>query len=115
MTHTVPDEGSRLIRSESVPLYRVTDKDGRSISYKTEHKNGVLTITVDADFAVLTGKLSSISTLKAQGVGKLVFVTKSATSTPHLLLPICWKREVQARPTSSPTTARPSHLPSARR
>ena len=42
------------------------------------------TVTVDADFAVLTGKLSGISTLKAQGVEKIVFVTKDATSAFRL-------------------------------
>ena len=49
-----------------------------------ELKDGVLTITVDADFAVLTGKLSGIGTLKAQGVEKIVFVTKDATSAFRL-------------------------------
>ena len=80
-THTVQDEGSRLIRSETAPLYRVTDADGRGVNYKAERKDGVLTVTVDADFAVLTGTLDGISTLKAQGVEKIVFVTKSAKST----------------------------------
>ena len=76
-THTMPDEGSRLI---APPLYRVTDKDGRDIAYTAEQKGGVLTVTVDADLAVLTGGLSGIRTLKAQGVEKIVFVTKGATS-----------------------------------
>ena len=77
-THTMPDEGSRLI---APPLYRVTDKDGRDIVYKAERKDGVLTVTVDADFAILTGKLSSIDTLKRQGIEKIVFVTNKAAST----------------------------------
>ena len=79
-THTIPDEGSRL----KLPLYRVTDRDGRDIAYTAEQKDGVLTVTVDADFAVLTGKLSGIDTLKAQGVEKIVFVTKDATSAFRL-------------------------------
>ena len=74
--HTIPDEGSRLKR----PLYRVTDRDGRDIAYTAEQTGGVLTVTVDADFAVLTGKLSGIDTLKAQGVEKIIFVTKGAAS-----------------------------------
>lgn len=78
--HTIPDEGSRL----KLPLYRVTDRDGRDIAYTAEQKDGVLTVTVDADFAVLTGKLSGIDTLKAQGVEKIVFVTKDATSAFRL-------------------------------
>ena len=75
-THTVPDEGSRLI----APLYRVTDRDGRDIAYTAEQTGGVLTVTVDEDFAILTGKLSGLRTLKAQGVEKIVFVTKGAAS-----------------------------------
>ena len=80
-THTMPDEGSRLI---APPLYRVTDKDGRDIAYTAEQKGGVLTVTVDEDFAILTGKLSGLRTLKSQGVEKIVFVTKDATSAFRL-------------------------------
>ena len=75
-THTIPDEGSRLKR----PLYRVTDRDGRDIAYTAEQTGGVLTVTVDEDFAILTGKLSGIRTLKSQGVEKIVFVTRGAAS-----------------------------------
>lgn len=87
-THTIPDPGSRLVREESVqtiqtaqPLYQVTGQDGKALACKTEQSSGVLTITVDADFATLTGKLSNIQTLKAQGVDTIVFVTKGAAST----------------------------------
>ena len=76
-THTIPDVGSRLKIS---PLYRVTDKDGRNMAYTAEQAGGVLTVTVDADFAILTGSLRGIRTLKAQGVEKIVFVTKGAAS-----------------------------------
>ena len=62
------------------PLYRVTDRDGRDITYTAERKDGVLTVTVDEDFAILTGRLSGIRTLKAQGVEKIIFVTKGAAS-----------------------------------
>ena len=75
-THTVPDEGSRL----KLPLYRVTDRDGRDIAYTAEQTGDVLTVTVDEDFAILTGKLSGIRTLRSQGVEKIVFVTKGAAS-----------------------------------
>ena len=75
-THTIPDEGSRL----KLPLYRVTDRDGRDIAYTAEQTGDVLTVTVDEDFAILTGKLSGIRTLKAQGVEKIIFVTKGAAS-----------------------------------
>ena len=61
-------------------LYRVTAKDGKDIAYTAEQKGGVLTVTVDEDLAILTGRLSGIRTLKAQGVEKIVFVTKGAAS-----------------------------------
>lgn len=75
-THTIPDEGSRL----KLPLYRVTDRDGRDIACTAEQKGGVLTVTVDEDFAILTGKLSGLRTLKSQAVEKIVFVTRGAAS-----------------------------------
>ena len=40
----------------------------------------MLTVTVDEDFAILTGKLSGLRTLKSQGVEKIIFVTKGAAS-----------------------------------
>ena len=78
--HTIPDEGSRL----KLPLYRVTDRDGRDIAYTAEQTGGVLTVTVDEDFAILTGKLSGLRTLKSQGVEKIVFVTRGAASAFRL-------------------------------
>ena len=79
-THTIPDEGSRL----KLPLYRVTDRDGRDIAYTAGQTGGVLTVTVDEDFAILTGKLSGLRTLKSQGVEKIVFVTRGAASAFRL-------------------------------
>ena len=67
-------------RGMDAPLYRVTDRDGRDIAYMAEQKGGVLTVTIDEDFAVLTSSLSDMAALRAQGVEKLVFVTKGATS-----------------------------------
>ena len=67
-------------RGMDAPLYRVTDRDGRNIAYTAEQKGSVLTVTVDEDLAILTGRLSGIRTLKAQGVEKIVFVTKGAAS-----------------------------------
>ena len=65
----------------AAPLYRVVNQDGKDILHQETRKDGVLTITVDADFAALTGKLGGIQTLKAQGVDTIVFVTKGASST----------------------------------
>ena len=64
----------------AAPLYRVTDGDGKDVSYETTWRDGVLTVTVEADRAVLTGKLSGIASLQAQGIERIVFITKGATS-----------------------------------
>ena len=83
-TDTIPDPGSKLVREETAQtesLYRVIGQDGKAISCKAEQNGGVLTITVEADFATLTGGLSGMKTLKAQGVETVVFVTNGATST----------------------------------
>lgn len=80
-TLVIPEVKARTQSGASAPLYRVTDKDGKDIIHKAESKNGVLTVTVEKDFAILTGKLSGIDTLKRQGIEKIVFVTSKATST----------------------------------
>ena len=64
----------------TAPLYRVTDGDGKDVRYETTWRDGVLTVTVEADRAVLTGRLSSIASLQAQGIERIVFITKGATS-----------------------------------
>ena len=56
-------------------------QDGKDILHQDTRKDGVLTITVEADFAALTGALGGIQTLKAQGVDTIVFVTNGASST----------------------------------
>ena len=81
---TEPEAEAAPAPSESAPLYRVTDKDGKDIAYKYEKANSVLTVTVEADYAVLTGSLSGINTLSQQGIEELVFVTNGATSTYKL-------------------------------
>ncbi len=62
------------------PLYRVTDKGGKDVAYKAELEDSTLTITAKYDFAILTGSLDGMNTLKAQGVEKIVFVTNGAES-----------------------------------
>lgn len=71
-------------RGADAPLYRVTDKDGRDIAYTAEQKGGVLTVTVDEDFAVLTSSLSGMTALRAQGVEKIIFVTNGAKTAVKL-------------------------------
>ena len=71
-------------RGADAPLYRVTDRDGRDIACTAEQKGGVLTVTVDEDFAVLTSSLSGMTALRAQGVEKIVFVTNGAKTAVKL-------------------------------
>ena len=83
-THTIPAPVSESVPEEvpqTAPLYRVIGQDGKAIACKAEQKGGVLTITVDADFATLTGSASGLKTLKEQGLDTIVFVTNGATST----------------------------------
>ena len=83
-TDTIPDPGSKLVREETAqtaPLYRVVGQDGKDLACKTEQSSGVLTITVDADVASLTGYLGGLQALQAQDIDTIVFVTKGATST----------------------------------
>ena len=80
-----PEKKSDGKKSDNVdtlqsPLYRVTDKDGKDVAYKAEQEDGILTITAKYDFAILTGSLDGMNTLKAQGVEKIVFVTNGAES-----------------------------------
>ena len=71
-------------RGADAPLYRVTDRDGRDIACTAEQKSGVLTVTVDEDFAVLTASLSGMTALRAQGVEKIIFVTNGAKTAVKL-------------------------------
>ena len=64
----------------SDPLYRVIDQNGEDIPHKAERKDGVLTVTVDADFASLTGSLGCINAMIEQGIDTIVFVTNGASS-----------------------------------
>ena len=78
-TDTIPDPGSKLVWA-TAPLYRVIDQDGKDILHSDARKDGVLTITVDADFASLTGSLGGINALKEQGIDTIVFITNGASS-----------------------------------
>lgn len=75
-------DGKKSGSSEALqsPLYRVTDKDGKDVTYKAEQEDSTLTVTAKYDFAILTGGLGGMNTLKAQGVEKIVFVTNGAES-----------------------------------
>ena len=65
---------------ERIQLYRVADKQGRSIAYKAVQKGGVLTITTDEKEAQLIIERGGLFALSRQGITKIVFVTASKKS-----------------------------------
>ena len=71
-------------RGMDAPLYFITDRDGRAVRCRAERKGGVLTVTVDEDFAVLTSSLSGMTALRAQGIEKIIFVTNGAKTAVKL-------------------------------
>ena len=78
-----PSQSAEESAAEAVysdPLYRVINQNGEDIPHKAERKDGVLTVTVEADFASLTGSLGGINALKEQGIETIVFVTNGASS-----------------------------------
>ena len=71
--------------AETVPenkaaAYWVSDPEGQSIPYQAQQKDGVLTVTVQADTASLRGTTGSLGQLEAQGIAEIRFVTKGAQS-----------------------------------
>ena len=73
------------VTAETVPeskaaAYWVSDSQGQSIPYQAQQKDGVLTVTVQADTASLRGTTGSLRQLEAQGVAEIRFVTNGAQS-----------------------------------
>lgn len=71
--------------AETVPeskaaAYWVCDPEGQSIPYQAQQKDGVLTVTVQADTASLRGTTGSLGQLEAQGIAEIRFVTNGAQS-----------------------------------
>ena len=62
-------------------FYQVVDQDGKDMIFATAQKKDVLAIATDSDFAMLTGKMEDIEALRKQGVRRIIFATKRATST----------------------------------
>ena len=86
-TDTRTVKGTKLTEhtAETVPeskaaAYWVCDPEGQSIPYQAQQKDGVLTVTVQADTASLCGTTGSLGQLEAQGVAEIRFVTKGAQS-----------------------------------
>ena len=74
-----------VVTAETVPeskaaAYWVCDPEGQSIPYQAQQKDGVLTVTVQADTASLRGTTGSLGQLEAQGIAEIRFVTKGAQS-----------------------------------
>lgn len=69
-----------MAHHERIQLYRVADKQGRSIAYKAVQKGGVLTITTDEKEAKLIIERGGLFALSRQGITKIVFVTASRKS-----------------------------------
>ena len=75
--------GTRLNGNVSAPqqtLFRVTDLDGKDMPYRQQLADGVLTVTADAEDAMLLLPSDSIPTLQTQGVRELRFVTNQVSS-----------------------------------
>ena len=60
--------------------YWVSGADGQALPYQSQVKDGVLTVTVQADTASLRGTTGSLGQLEAQGIAEIRFVTKGAQS-----------------------------------
>ena len=69
-----------MAHHERIQLYRVADKQGRSIAYKAVQQGGVLTITTDEKEAKLIIERGGLFALSRQGITKIVFVTASKKS-----------------------------------
>ncbi len=86
-TDTRTAKGTKLTEhtAETVPeskaaAYWVSDPEGQSIPYQAQQKDGVLTVTVQADTASLRGTTGSLGQLEAQGIAEIRFVTNGAQS-----------------------------------
>ena len=66
------------------PLYRVLNLDGSTLKHQAETADGVLTLTVSADGAILTGTLRALGYLQNQGIEKIAFT--DGTHSAELVL-----------------------------
>ena len=63
------------------PLYRVLHLDGSTLKHQAETADGVLTLTVSADGAILTGTLRALGYLQNMGIEKITFTDGTHTAT----------------------------------
>ena len=73
------NKGNEQTATQQSP-YWVTGPEGQSPTYQAQQKDGVLTVTVQADTASLHGTTESLRQLEAQGITEIRFVTNGAQS-----------------------------------
>ena len=76
----LPEHTPETVPESKAAAYWVSDSQGQSIPYQAQQKDGVLTVTVQADTASLCGTTGSLGQLEAQGIAEIRFVTKGAQS-----------------------------------
>ena len=76
----LPEHTSETVPESKAAAYWVSDSQGQSIPYQAQQKDGVLTVTVQADTASLRGTTGSLGQLEAQGIAEIRFVTNGAQS-----------------------------------
>ena len=76
----LPEHTPETVPESKAAAYWVSDSQGQSIPYQAQQKDGVLTVTVQADTASLRGTTGSLGQLEAQGITGIRFVTKGAQS-----------------------------------
>lgn len=71
---------------EDAPYFplRVIDANGVDLVFTHEIDNGVLTVTTEHGFAVLTGSIGNLNTLSEAGVKTIVFTTTDKTTSVEL-------------------------------
>ncbi len=82
-TYVVPEPAPQpepIAYHTRIQLYRVADKQGRSIAYKAVQQGGVLTVTTDEKEAQLIIERGGLFALSRQGITKIVFVTAAQKS-----------------------------------
>lgn len=76
----LPEHTPETVPESKAAAYWVSDPEGQSIPYQAQQKDGVLTVTVQADTASLRGTTGSLGQLEAQGIAEIRFVTNGAQS-----------------------------------
>ena len=76
----LPGDIAETAAENQAAPYWVSGPDGQSLPYQAQIKDGVLTVTVQADTASLRGSTGSLGQLEAQGITEIRFITNGAES-----------------------------------